>query len=70
MDVTPIFIVFLPVVTVLAVGILGTTRRLGFWASVILSLLLTPLGGLVIALLSGPKRKKPKPVKAIMREVP
>jgi hypothetical protein len=70
MDVTPLFIVFLPVITVLAVGILGTTRRLGFWPSVILSILLTPLGGFLIALISGPKRKKPKPVKAIMREVP
>lgn len=62
MDLAPIFTYLLPVVTVLAVGLLGSTRRLGFWPSIVASLLVTPIGGLIIALVSGPKRpKRPKP---------
>jgi len=56
MDLTPFFVYLLPVATVLAVGLLGSTRRLGFWGAVLFSLLLTPLGGLVVTLISSPKR--------------
>lgn len=58
MELTPYFVYFLPIATVLAVGLLGSTRRLGFWWSVLLSVLLTPVGGLIAALFSGPKRRK------------
>lgn len=58
MELTPYFVYFLPIATVLAVGLLGSTRRLGFWWSVLLSVLLTPVGGFIAALISGPKRRK------------
>ena len=65
MDLAPFFIYVLPVATVLAVGLLGSTRRLGFWLAIIASIALTPIGGLVIALISGPKsrRRLPYPAK-------
>jgi uncharacterized membrane protein YhaH (DUF805 family) len=56
MELEPIFKYGWPVVTTLAVGLLGRTRRIGFWGSIIVSILLTPFGGFVIAILSGPKR--------------
>jgi UPF0716 family protein affecting phage T7 exclusion len=60
MDLTPFFIVALPVTTILAVGLLGSTRRIGFWAALILAILLTPVGGFIVALISGRGRRKPK----------
>lgn len=57
MDATPLFIYVLPVLTVLAVGLLGSTRRIGFWITIILSIVLTPIGGAIIAMISGPKRR-------------
>ena len=51
----PVFLYGLPIVLVLTVGLLGRTRRIGFWGGVIFSLLLTPIGGLLVALISGPK---------------
>ena len=60
MDLAPIFLVALPILTVLAVGLLGGTRRIGFWAAIILSVVITPVGGFIVALISGPKRQKPK----------
>jgi len=58
----PFFIYLLPILTVLAVGLLGGTRRIGFWLAIIASVLLTPVGGFIIALISGPKhRKRRKP---------
>jgi len=53
------FTYVLPVLTVLAVGLLGTTRRIGFWAALLLSVLLTPIGGFLVTLISGPKRPRP-----------
>lgn len=50
----------LPVLTALAVGLLGTTRRVGFWGGLILSILLTPIGGFIVTLISGPRRP-PRP---------
>jgi UPF0716 family protein affecting phage T7 exclusion len=62
MDFTPFFIFVLPIITVLTVGLLGSTRRIGFWLALILAIVLTPVGGFLVALLSGPRRfKDPKP---------
>lgn len=55
MELAPIFVFALPALTVLAVGMLGSTRRIGFWLAVILSIFLTPIGGFIVALMSGPK---------------
>jgi UPF0716 family protein affecting phage T7 exclusion len=57
MALTPFFIYVLPLLTVLAVALLGRTRRIGFWITLILSIFLTPIGGLIAALVSGPKRR-------------
>jgi hypothetical protein len=58
MDLVPFFVYFLPVATVLAVGLLGSTRRIGFWGAVLFSLLLTPVGGLIVTLISSPKNEE------------
>ncbi len=60
MEIAPFFIYVLPVVTVLALGLLGRTRRLGFWPTILASIVLTPIGGFVLALLSGPRRRPAK----------
>jgi hypothetical protein len=57
----PLAVLFLPVLLVVAIGLLGSTRRLGFWGAIVLSLLLTPIGGLIAALISGPRRIKRHP---------
>lgn len=57
MDPTPFFVYVLPVLTVLALGLLGRTRRLGFWWTVALSIVLTPIGGFIAAQLSGPRER-------------
>lgn len=51
----------LPVLLVVAVGFVGSTRRLGFWGAAILSVLLTPIGGMIVALLSGARRVGQRP---------
>ena len=56
MDAAPLFVLGLPILLVLPVGLLGLSRRVGFWGAVLLSLLLTPIGGLVVAVLSGQRR--------------
>jgi hypothetical protein len=62
MSLAPFLIIALPVLLVLAVGLVGSTRRLGFWLTVIASIFLTPIGGFLLAFLSGPRRrKKPSP---------
>ena len=61
MDLAPFFIYGLPIATVLAVGLLGSTRRVGFWIAIVLSVVLTPIGGLLVALISGPKRRHRAP---------
>ena len=55
------FIFILPIVTVLAVGLLGSTRRIGFWIALVLAVVLTPIGGFLVALISGPKRLRAEP---------
>ena len=64
MSALPLFIYILPVLTVLAVGLLGSTRRIGFWIAVILSIVLTPIGGVIAAMVSGPKRRPRAYIKA------
>lgn len=59
MNKMPFFIYVLPFVTVFAVALLGTTRRIGFWLALILAVVLTPVGGFIVAVLSGPKKYKP-----------
>lgn len=61
MDITPFFVYILPVATVLAVALLGSTRRLGFWLALILAIFLTPVGGFIAALISGRRRIKRRP---------
>ncbi|WP_434047927.1 MULTISPECIES: hypothetical protein [Sorangium] len=51
-----LFMYALPLLTVLAVGLLGTTRRIGFWGALLVAVLLTPVGGFIVTLISGPKR--------------
>jgi Sec-independent protein secretion pathway component TatC len=58
MDFTPFFIYVLPVITVITVGLLGSTRRIGFWLALILAIVLTPVGGFLAALILGPKKRK------------
>ncbi len=56
MPIQPFFICFLLILTVLAVGLLGRIRRIGFWGAIVCSVLLTPMGGFLVALISGPKK--------------
>ena len=56
MNIKPLLVILLPVLLFVAAGLVGSTRRLGFWWTVLLSVLLTPLGGFVFAVLSGPRR--------------
>lgn len=49
----PFPVLILPALTVLAVALLGRTRRLGFWPALVLSIALTPAIGALLALLSG-----------------
>lgn len=58
MDIAPLFIYGLSILSVLAVGLLGTTRRIGFWGAVFFSVVLTPIGGFFVAVLSGERRIK------------
>ncbi|MRG98520.1 hypothetical protein [Polyangium spumosum] len=51
-----------PVLEVLAVGLLGRARRIGIWGALILSVILTPIGGLLVTLLSGPLDEHPNPL--------
>ncbi|MDC0667990.1 hypothetical protein [Nannocystis radixulma] len=57
----PLAVICLPILLVLAIGLLGSTRRIGFWGAVVLSLLLTPIGGLLAALLSGQRQVRKRP---------
>lgn len=50
------FLIIFPIFMVLTVGLLGRVRRIGFWGAIILSVLLTPVVGFLVALISGPKK--------------
>ncbi len=54
----PFFAIILPILAILVAGLVGTTRRLGFWLTLLLSIVLTPIGGFVLAVLSGPRRHR------------
>ena len=54
--ISPIFLILLPLALFILVGLVGSTRRIGFWPPVLLSLLITPVGGFLVAVLSGPRR--------------
>lgn len=62
MELTPFFIVVLPILSVIAVGALGSTCRIGFWTALLIALLLTPIAGTIAALISGPKRLARRPI--------
>lgn len=47
-------VLVLTVAASLLVGLLAKTRRIGFWGGFFASLLLTPAGGLLLTLVSGP----------------
>lgn len=55
MEFAPFFKIGIPVLLIVTIGLLGRTRRIGFWGAFILSIILTPVGGFLIALISGPK---------------
>lgn len=58
MEFAPFFVYVLPVITILAVALLGSTRRIGFWLALLASILLTPVGGFLLTLLLGAKPRK------------
>lgn len=70
MEFAPFLKVGILVLLVVTIGLLGTTRRIGFWGAFLLAIILTPIGGFLVALMSGPKpvgvaasrKKKPAPV--------
>lgn len=47
------------ILLLLSLGLLGSTRRSGFWLTIIASIFLTPIGGVLLAIISGPRRYKP-----------
>lgn len=51
-------LILIPVSCVLAVGLVGSKRGIGFWWAVALAILLTPIGGFIAAILSGAPRKQ------------
>lgn len=56
----PFFIYALPILLVLMVALVGSSRRLGFWLTLVAAVALTPVGGFILALISGPKHRKPR----------
>jgi hypothetical protein len=55
MTFTPFFIIVLPLAVLITLGLIGSTRRSGFWLTLVLGVILTPVGGFVVAWLSGPR---------------
>jgi len=49
---------FILILSTFVVGLLGTTRRIGFWWAVLASWLLTPIGGVLLVLFSGKKNHR------------
>jgi hypothetical protein len=70
MDLKPLFVLALPVLLFVAVGLVGSTRRLGFWWTVALSVALTPIGGLLVAVLTGARQPRTHGVTAGDRDRP
>lgn len=55
MELAPFFKFGIPILLVITIGLLGRTRRIGFWGAFFLSIVLTPIGGFLVALISGPR---------------
>lgn len=55
MSLSPFVLIGLPVLTIIAAGMVGRTRKLGFWLTVLISVFLTPIVGFAVAVISGPK---------------
>ncbi|MCA9656723.1 MAG: hypothetical protein KC486_00125 [Myxococcales bacterium] len=53
MSLSPLFILALSVAAIVAAGLAGKTRRLGFWLTIVVSVFLTPFVGFALAVLSG-----------------
>ncbi|MGP6087634.1 hypothetical protein [Antarctobacter jejuensis] len=45
----------------LAIGLFGTNRKMGFWGYFFASMALTPILGLLLLLVSDPRRKRTGP---------
>ena len=62
MSLTPLLIITLYALAIVTAGLVGSTRRLGFWLTLVVSLFLTPLVGFIVAVLTGrrawPGRKR------------
>jgi hypothetical protein len=59
---------FVAVAAVVVLSVLGTTRRIGFWGTFFASILLTPVGGLLLVLVSGPSASRRKYPRRVLRE--
>ena len=57
----PILVITAAAIVVLS--LIGSTRRIGFWGTFFASCMLTPIVGLVLVLLSGP-RAPSRPVRS------
>lgn len=55
MELAPFFQFGLPIILIMTIGLLGRTRRVGFWGAFLLSIFLTPIGGFLVTIISGPK---------------
>ncbi|MCA9683000.1 MAG: hypothetical protein KC431_15255 [Myxococcales bacterium] len=56
-----IVLIIIPALSVVAVGLVGSKRRIGFWLAMLLAIVLTPIGGFLVAMISGPRKpKKPE----------
>jgi UPF0716 family protein affecting phage T7 exclusion len=53
-----IIVLIIPALSVVAVGLVGSKRRIGFWLATLLAVVATPIGGFLIAMISG--QRKPK----------
>lgn len=56
MSLTPLFLFALTAASILVAGLVGSTRRLGFWITLVLSIFFTPIVGFALAALSGSRR--------------
>lgn len=48
---------------IVILSFLGSTRRIGFWGTFFASILLTPVGGLLLLVISGPSESRRKYVR-------
>ena len=60
MELAPFFRYLFPIGIIFMIGLLGRTRRVGFWWAFVLSIVLTPIGGFIVTVASGPKPIQPR----------